>query len=118
MTFINNSAGLSGGGMYVSFPAIRYTTTIFNRLCFLQYNSPNALDTPPHLWENVSITFSGNHAELSGAAIYASDMGLCRWIGNEFTNAENLTNIFREPPEAIADLSPFLYRYVIDWNWH
>ena len=97
----------------MSFPAIRYTTTIFNRLCFLQYTSPNAIDVPPYQWDNVSISFLGNHADFSGAAIYASDMRLCRWIGNEYASTGNETrNIFDEPPPDIAHLTPFTYRYM------
>lgn len=51
LTLVNNTAKMSGGGIYVVFPAIRYTTTIFNRLCFLQYKSPDNQDIPPHQWQ-------------------------------------------------------------------
>ena len=52
MTLINNYAAESGGGIFVEFPAIRYTTTIFNRHCFLQYNHPTkGRDIPPQEWK-------------------------------------------------------------------
>ena len=52
MTFANNYAEEAGGGIHVEFPAIRYTTTIFNRLCFLQYNHPTeGRDFPPQEWQ-------------------------------------------------------------------
>ena len=52
MTFINNHAAESGGGIFVEFPAIRYTTSIFNRHCFLQYNHPTeGRDIPPQEWK-------------------------------------------------------------------
>lgn len=64
--------------------------------------------------KDVSITFSGNRAELSGAAMYASDMQLCRWIGNEYASTGLETGtIFQDPPKEIAHLSPFIYRYIV-----
>ena len=51
MSFINNTATMSGGGLHVTFPAIRYTIALFNRLCFLQYNDFTAIDVPPHQWQ-------------------------------------------------------------------
>ncbi len=51
LTFFGNSAGETGGAIHVTFPAIRYTTDIFNRLCFIQYRDPQGGDHPPHLWE-------------------------------------------------------------------
>ncbi len=108
MSFIGNSAELTGGAIHVTFPAIRYTTTIFNRLCFLQYQTTVAFDVPPHQWEKVSISFVGNRAGLSGAALYASDLQLCRWIGNSYTINES-QSIFLLP-EEIAHLSPFHYK--------
>lgn len=53
MTFANNVATESGGGIYVEFPPIRFVVDIFNRLCFLQYNDGSGIDFPPQDW-NVS----------------------------------------------------------------
>ena len=50
MTFINNSATESGGGIYVEFPPIRFVVDIFNRLCFLQYSDGSGQDVPPQEW--------------------------------------------------------------------
>ena len=54
MTFQENIAMESGGGIYVEFPPIRFVVEIFNRLCFLQYNNGSGIDAPPQEW-NVSI---------------------------------------------------------------
>lgn len=51
MTFINNSAQESGGGIYVEFPPVRFVVDIFNRLCFLQYSDGTGRDVPPQEWE-------------------------------------------------------------------
>ena len=51
MTFSNNVASESGGGIYVDFPPIRFIIDIFNRLCFLQYNDGSGLDVAPQEWE-------------------------------------------------------------------
>ena len=63
--------------------------------------------------QNVNITFSNNQADLSGAAIYATDIQLCRWIGNDYVaiDSEN-TTIFGRLPDEIASQSPFHYKYV------
>ena len=108
LTFLSNSAILTGGGIHVSFPAIRYTTTIFNRLCFIQYSSQRTTDMPPHKW-NATVTFADNHAGLSGGAIHVSDMQLCRWIGNEYSR-NGSWNIFGSLPPEISPLSPFIYK--------
>ena len=50
MTFENNYASESGGGIYVEFPPIRFVIDIFNRLCFLQYNDETGIDKPPQDW--------------------------------------------------------------------
>ncbi len=162
MTLMNNTGVTSGGGIHLSIPAIRYTTTIFNQLCFLQYKDPGNQDIPPHEWEvkhhsfvavvlvllsllflltlflrgpvnyillpplpriphcllsflhlqNVSISFIGNKAGMSGAAMFASDMQLCQWNGNDYeSRGENSTYIFGDLPDEIAHLSPFHYEY-------
>ena len=54
----------------------------------------------------VSINFINNTAGLKGAAIYASDLRLCSWIGNDYPTDEY--TIF-ELPKEIEHLSPFLY---------
>ena len=51
MTFSNNVASESGGGIYVDFPPIRFIIDIFNRLCFLQYNDGSGKDVEPQEWE-------------------------------------------------------------------
>ena len=51
LTFINNTAEETGGAIHVTFPAIRYTADIFNRLCFIQYRDPAEREVPPHEWE-------------------------------------------------------------------
>lgn len=51
LMFVNNTAEETGGAIHVTFPAIRYTTDIFNRLCFIQYNNPTGRDLPPHRWQ-------------------------------------------------------------------
>ncbi|CAI7990699.1 hypothetical protein GBAR_LOCUS524 [Geodia barretti] len=106
ISFTNNVARESGGGIYVEFPPIRFVVDIFNRLCFLQYRDPSGRDIPPQDWEDVAISFINNTARLSGAAIYASDMQQCSWLGN-FTTDTSL--IFTLPTE-LADRSPFLYK--------
>ena len=50
MTFVNNTATESGGGIYVEFPPIRFVVDIFNRLCFLQYSDGSEQDVPPQNW--------------------------------------------------------------------
>ncbi|XP_019851702.1 PREDICTED: uncharacterized protein LOC109581757 [Amphimedon queenslandica] len=102
MTFLNNYASESGGAIYVEFPPIRFVIDIFNRLCFLQYNDGGS-DVPPQEWENVNIKFINNTARISGAAIYASDMQRCTWLGN--VSSDNST-IFKLP-KGIK--SPFYY---------
>ena len=54
----------------------------------------------------VSINFINNTAELSGGAIYVSDLRLCSWVGNDYPINEY--TIF-ELPNEIAHLSPFNY---------
>ena len=54
----------------------------------------------------VSINFINNTAGLKGAAIYASDLRLCSWIGNDYPTDEY--TIF-ELPREIQHQSPFLY---------
>lgn len=54
----------------------------------------------------VSINFINNSAALSGGAIYASDLRLCSWVGNDYPIYEY--TIF-ELPSDIAHLSPFKY---------
>lgn len=54
----------------------------------------------------MNINFVGNQAWQSGAAIFASDLRLCNWIGNEYTDQSDY-NIFGDQPEKIAALSPF-----------
>ena len=54
----------------------------------------------------VSINFINNTAGLKGAAIYASDLRLCSWIGNDYPTDEY--TMF-ELPREIQDQSPFLY---------
>ena len=130
MTFLDNHASESGGAIYVEFPPIRFVIDIFNRLCFLQYNDGGS-DVPPQEWQvyihfisllcislflflcfsiswcfppqNVNIKFINNTARISGAAIYASDMQRCTWLGN--VSSDNST-IFKLP-EGIK--SPFYY---------
>ncbi len=55
--------------------------------------------------QNVSIRFINNTARLSGAAIYASDMQQCGWLGNLTTTTSLIFN-----PDLV-DNSPFYYRY-------
>ena len=55
------------------------------------------------------MSFINNTARLSGAAIYASDLRRCSWLGNEYTNDTSL--IFR-PPENLSNSTPFLFEYV------
>lgn len=50
MTFINNKANESGGGIFVEFPPIRFVIDVFNRLCFIQYNDGTRQDVPPQDW--------------------------------------------------------------------
>ena len=57
MTFINNYASESGGGIYVEFPPIRFVIDIFNRLCFLQYNDNSGNDIPPQNWVSSLIKY-------------------------------------------------------------
>ena len=64
--------------------------------------------------QDVHVNFIGNRAVLSGAAIFASDMGVCSWIGVEFT--KNITTIFGKQPPKIEELSPFYYRLVSNWS--
>ena len=51
--------------------------------------------------------FINNTARLSGAAIYASDMQQCGWLGSNHTTSDSL--IFTLPEELQAK-SPFQYR--------
>lgn len=136
MTFYNNIATESGGGIYVEFPPIRFVVDIFNRLCFLQYNDGSGIDRPPQNWivrhsphntsipvlpslitirlyctllQDVTIAFINNQARLSGASIFASDMQQCRWLGSNFSTA-----IIFSPPEALNNSDyPFQYRYTM-----
>ena len=57
------------------------------------------------------MNFIGNRAVLSGAAIFASDIGVCSWIGVDYD--KNITTIFGEQPQEIEELSPFYYRSVL-----
>ena len=59
--------------------------------------------------QNVTIHFINNKARISGAAIYASDMQQCSWLGENFTNTSGTFFIF-DPPNG-SD-SPFHYKYV------
>ena len=56
----------------------------------------------------MSVRFIGNTARLSGAAIYASDLRRCSWLGNEYTNDTSL--IFTPPPNLTT---PFVFEYVL-----
>ena len=58
MTFINNRAAESGGGIYVEFPPIRFVIDIFNRLCFLQYKDDSGNDIPPQEWVSSLIKYN------------------------------------------------------------
>ena len=73
------------------------------------YSSYSQFRLPPLQDAGVSITFINNSAGLSGAAIYASDLRLCSWVGNDYPI--DLYTIF-ELPQEIAHLSPFSYMYV------
>lgn len=61
--------------------------------------------------QDVNITFVGNRALLSGAAIFASDLQVCSWIGTDYP--KYITTIFGEQPQEIEDLSPFHYKLVV-----
>ena len=52
------------------------------------------------------ISFINNTARLSGAAIYASDMQQCSWLGNYTTDSSLIFTL----PAELAHLSPFQYR--------
>ena len=60
-------------------------------------------------FQNVNVSFINNTARLSGAAIYASDLRRCSWLGNNYTNDTSL--IFR-PPENLSNSTPFYFEYV------
>jgi predicted outer membrane repeat protein len=51
IVFMNNTALMSGGAIYVTFPAIRHTVPIFNRQCFLQYDTLSGTTTPLYDWQ-------------------------------------------------------------------
>ncbi len=57
--------------------------------------------------QGVNIHFINNTARLSGAAIYASDMQRCSWLGNDHADLEN-TVIFK-PPANINLRTPFKF---------
>ena len=57
----------------------------------------------------MNVSFINNTARLSGAAIYASDLRRCSWLGNNYTDDTSL--IFR-PPEDLSNSTPFLFEYV------
>ena len=54
-------------------------------------------------FQGVSVSFKFNTARLSGAAIYASDLRRCSWLGNNFTDG---TSLIFNPPDNIPH-SPF-----------
>ena len=56
--------------------------------------------------KNVTISFIANTARLSGAAIFASDMQQCAWLGDNTTN----DSLIFHPPEGLP--SPFIYQLV------
>ena len=58
--------------------------------------------------QNVNISFINNTARLSGAAIYASDMQQCGWLGNNYTTS---TSLIFDPPEDLP--TPFYYECVV-----
>lgn len=62
----------------------------------------------PFLIQNVSVMFLNNSAGLSGAAIYASSMHQCAWLGSNYSS--DAKNIFLLPNE-IAEQSPFWFKY-------
>ena len=64
MSFTNNNARESGGGIYVEFPPIRFVVDIFNRLCFLQYNDQTGRDVPPQDWVYTLILADDNNIIL------------------------------------------------------
>lgn len=73
--FINNKASLHGGGLY--WENIGDHQLISSRNCFIRYSDVNI---EPAQWP-VSILFNGNHANLSGQAIYATTILGCLWGG-------------------------------------
>ena len=57
------------------------------------------------------IQFTRNQARLSGAAIFASDMQQCGWLGSFTSN----TTIIFDPPDGVLNSTsnyPFQYTYV------
>ena len=67
--------------------------------------------------KNVTISFIRNTARLSGAAIFASDMQQCGWLGENTTDNSLIFN----PPAGLP--SPFTYKWVtcivhIELRWH
>ncbi len=60
-------------------------------------------------FQNVTINFYNNTARLSGAAVYASDMQLCSWLGPQLTTDQSI--IFNYP-DNVTVTPPFHYRCV------
>ena len=58
--------------------------------------------------QNVSVKFLNNSAGVSGAAIYASSMHQCAWLGSK--HSSDAKNVFLLPNE-IAHQSPFYFKY-------
>ena len=138
ITFVGNRAQESGGAIYALFPLIRFSVTILNRLCFIQFNDGSGRDIPPQDWknhvhhihkcsfisiyyyhvmvlatvsfpfQNVSLKFYNNSAGLDGAAVYASTMHQCSWFGENVTLGPS-NSIFNFPDE-VADESPFIFQ--------
>ena len=135
ISFIGNRAQESGGAIYALFPLIRFSVTILNRLCFIQFNDGSGRDVPPQDWknhvhhncsyiptcynhngrvtvafqfQNVSLKFYNNSAGLDGAAVYASTMHQCSWFGENVTLGSS-NSIFNFPDE-VADESPFIFQ--------
>lgn len=64
-----------------------------------------------HDFQNVTVSFYNNSARLSGAAVYASDMQLCSWLGPELTTVTGQSIIFNYP-DNLTVTPPFQYRCV------
>ena len=73
INFIHNRAFLNGGGLY--WENIGDHQLISSRNCFIRYFDS---DIDPTQWQ-IRILFDGNHANLSGHAIYATTILGCLW---------------------------------------
>ena len=71
--FVHNRAFLNGGGLY--WENIGDHQLISSRNCFIRYFDS---DIDPTQWQ-IRILFDGNHANLSGHAIYATTILGCLW---------------------------------------